>query len=152
MTDAEIKKALECHASKDLATCEECPLLNIQDCAYKLSENALDLINRQQAKIEAFEAKTVIQKGLVDRQRAEIERLQKELALKGLEYTLLERDRAKDICDFAEELKTIKAEAIKEFAERLKEKLDCDVHTPEGFYFMVSDTINNLVKEMVGEG
>ncbi len=43
------------------------------------------------------------------------------------------------------------AEAIKEFAERLKEKIDCDVHTSEGFYFMVSDAIDNLVKEMTEE-
>lgn len=45
----------------------------------------------------------------------------------------------------------MKAKAVKRFAERLKEKLDCDVHTSEGFYFMVSDTIDNLVKEMVGD-
>ena len=48
-------------------------------------------------------------------------------------------------------VKTAKAKAIKEFAERLKGKIDCDVHTSEGFYFMVSNAIDNLVKEMVGD-
>ena len=83
-----------------------------------------------------------------NRQQAEIERLQKELALKGLEYTLLERDRAKDICDFAEELKTIKAEAIKEFAERLKTNDFFANFTYKGEAQLI---IDNLVKEMVGD-
>ena len=48
-------------------------------------------------------------------------------------------------------VKEIKSEAIKEFAERLKEKIDCETHTSEGFYFMCIESIDNLVKEMVGE-
>lgn len=54
MTENEIIKALECHKKQDLNTCEKCPLLNIQGCAYKLSENALDLINRQKDEIEGL--------------------------------------------------------------------------------------------------
>jgi regulator of replication initiation timing len=48
------------------------------------------------------------------------------------------------------DLKTAKTKAIREFSERLKEKVDCDIHTSEGFYFMCIEAIDNLVKEMVG--
>lgn len=59
MTDAEIIKALECHANPDLTSCTECPLLNIQDCCYLLSKEAVDLINRQKAEIEDLKRKVV---------------------------------------------------------------------------------------------
>lgn len=40
MTDAEIVKALECHKERELETCSKCPLLNIEGCAYELSQPA----------------------------------------------------------------------------------------------------------------
>ena len=46
----------------------------------------------------------------------------------------------------------IKAEAIKEFAERLKEQLDDFYYsTDEDALLDADDAIDNLVKEMVGE-
>lgn len=57
----------------------------------------------------------------------------------------------KNKADFAEVkhgLKTAKAEAIKEFAERLKKK----AYEGQGFYSVITvSDIDNLVKEMVGE-
>ena len=55
MTDAEIKKALECHADPDVKACKICPYEGNKQCAYLLSEDALDLINRQQARIKELE-------------------------------------------------------------------------------------------------
>ena len=113
MTDKEIIKALECCASGK--NCEECSL----NCKAPTSKDILDLINRQQA---------------------EIENLQKELASKGLKYSILEREKAEDILGFVDDLKLARAEAIKEFAGRLTKEM-----------YTVGFDIDNLVKEMVGE-
>lgn len=45
MTDNEIIKALECHAS-DAEVCKLCPLTNEEWCSVKLARKTLDLINR----------------------------------------------------------------------------------------------------------
>lgn len=110
MNDEEIKKALECFSCTEDG----------------LHENALDLINRQQA---------------------ELERLQKELASKCLEDSLLEREKAEDILVFADDLKRVKSEAIKEFAERLKKEAvtKCDWDN-----CVDVEDIDRLVAEMVG--
>ena len=67
---------------------------------------------------------------LINRQQAEIERLKKRSILNGLKVVNKER-------------KQIKSEAIKEFAERLKENFQ---HIP-----LVVFRIDNLVKEMTEE-
>jgi hypothetical protein len=49
-------------------------------------------------------------------------------------------------------LKNSKSEAIKEFAERLKQKIECDLcYGGASDYLRVIDKIKILVKEMVGE-
>lgn len=52
MNDEDIKKALECCIS---LSCEGCPLKNNHGCLTISDENALDLINRQQAEIERLQ-------------------------------------------------------------------------------------------------
>lgn len=75
-------------------------------------------------------------------QKAEIERLKKR-------NTLLLKNKCKDINTAR---KIIKSEAIKEFAERLKEKADDYVLAEGEFKTMIfADDINNLVKEMMGD-
>jgi hypothetical protein len=54
MTDNEIIKALECH-SNDYSFCMECPFSQRGECSCELARNALDLINRQKAKIKELE-------------------------------------------------------------------------------------------------
>ena len=112
MTDEQIIKALECcGVNRDCAGCpkEKEPY----GCYFVLCGGALDLINRQ---------------------KAEIERLQKQLK-KGIDL----RDSV---------FKIVKAEAIKEFAERVKDKI------PKRCKMDGIDTVNvyiyidNLVKEM----
>lgn len=72
LTDIEIKKALECCGDKH-KKCDNCPAMGYE--CIELERNALDLINRLQAKIKNFDEKTVIQRGMIDRQKAEIEAL-----------------------------------------------------------------------------
>lgn len=73
----------------------------------------------------------------INRQEAEIERLK-------------EKNRLACQCT-PKAIRRAKSEAIKEFAERLKEKMFC-----EDFLLCepcdMADIIDNLVKEMVGEG
>ena len=105
MTDNEIIKALEgaiLNAKK-----YDSKVWSIE--VYKL-ENALDLINRQQAEIER------------------------------LKEFIVETRR----CD-----KEIKSEAVKEFAEKLKNKWFDEHYDSPNIDF--DDFIDNLLKEMVGE-
>lgn len=114
MTDKEIIQALECCRDCCCKQCETEP--DFQD--------ALDLINRQQAEIERLKKKNKI----VDLNRR---------------MALLEKQPLYD------KIKTIKAEAIKEFAERLKQYL---LLTKNGQMSVISfENIDYLVKEMVGD-
>ena len=126
MTDKEIIKALECCIkAKTNADCEalKCPFY----------DNEIDIcmyVNNE----EVLYANAL---DLISRQQAEIEELKKVV-----------------IDDYASEYDSkIRAEAIKEFADRLKkEKYSvCAGHGISECVVYVYD-INNLVKEMVGEG
>lgn len=94
MTDNEIIKALECCTQQH--KCNECPYLMEHHlvCNYHLYKDTLDLINRQQA---------------------EIDRLQAECG----NQSVLWSKHFEGIFETAKE--TVKTEAIKEFAEMLKE-------------------------------
>lgn len=95
----------------------------------KFSIAVLDLINRQKAEIERLTAKILVKDNVNDYNTAQL-RIARE------------------------ELRTAKSEAIKEFAERLKETMrledDCDYDCENCFYdcnkYML--TIDDLVKEM----
>lgn len=165
MTDKEIIKALKvCAKNETPFCCGECELGKNNsscDCVDRLLKLSLDLINRQQAENkELKKEKYRLQKALnqaedcLDIAKAEIENLQKELASKGLKYSLLEREKAKDISGFVDDLKLARAEAVKEFAERLKADIN-----KTWYYELENDThnaralkrVDELVKEMVGE-
>lgn len=116
MTDNDIKKALELCATLDSGNCKKCP------CREICKENDGTL------------TKSILD--LINRQKAEIERLRnstKDIFMKATTHM-------NDICD------KIKSEAIKEFAERLKEKLQWDVEFDNKLVF--ESDIENLVKEM----
>ena len=123
-TDEEIIKALElCNKPADPEICENCPFCSDFKCLYILKANALKLINRQKAEIEKLENARQKQAQFLSEER-------------GQKYELIDK------------LTQVKAEAYKEFAERLKEKklqstLDARICTTE--------MIENLLKEMVGE-
>lgn len=139
-------------------------------------KDALDLINRQKEKIKEFDRKIVIQQGMIDYQKAEIE----ELKEKHAENERVLNDRVQEsvnavskadqkyICTLErsiaakdekierllQKLQQAKSEARKEFAERLKEKLSgTGTNTTYGKFkygIVKSYEIDNLLKEMEG--
>ena len=119
-TDAEIMKALEiCNSTKKGHCLNRCPYYNYSaNCMQSMINDALDLINRQKAEIEKLEKIERFATKTIEKQDAEIELLHKTKQL-------------------------IKSEAIKEFAEKLKERR-CGNTYP---YVLLGD-IDKLVKEM----
>jgi hypothetical protein len=132
MTDNDIIKALEC-CEEDSCGCG-CPRMycgdSVIECKAVLMEHALDLINRQKAKIEELYKENA-------RQRAEIEKLAHccDDCAGCTEW----------ICDCS----NIRAEAITEFAERLKEKRNTLFDAILRFNF--DNVIDQIAKEMKGE-
>ena len=137
---------------------------------------ALDLINRQKAENERLqkeleEAAVTIHdaakryseyKKLIQCQKEEIERLQSILLKFAREISIFENKHNIDTSDFSlipilenkknSIVKQIKAKAIKEFVERLKEKLIDPVETWLTSDVVREEDIDDLVKEMVGDG
>ena len=130
MTDNDIIKAFMCCHSFD-ESCGDCPYKNGDGtfCS-KLLNDVLDLVIRQQA---------------------EIERLQKEVEIE-LDKLNAEKN---DVMYYKDQIKT---EAVKEFADKLKEKISNSIYEYWNFgtggYYLAEDVeedIDNLVKEMVGD-
>ena len=122
MTDTEIIKALECKTKAHCDVCDTKEVVPCEWCIFRYIKHSLDLINRQ---------------------KAEIERLQKE------------NDVIKTNCEsmcmsMPNIAKAERAEAIKDFAERLKKKaihpyLELSVQA------VFLEDIDSLVKEMIEE-
>ena len=62
LTDNEIIKALECCASDNINSCDDCPFYKQCENDEQLSKYALDLINRQKAEIERLDKELIEQK------------------------------------------------------------------------------------------
>lgn len=167
MTDAEIKKALECHSemSYDQNACEKCPILNHWDCGGKMAQHALDLINRQQAEIESvnkradmWHREAELNAAELIKMQAEIERLKTPMLVIDnvnlSEDELREMIRKMPVQVFPDTNERIKAEAIKEFEEILKkhiESLEYNANTPRKTITvqMLYDQINWILKEVI---
>lgn len=141
MTDNEIITALG-HCS-NTRTCpgehEQCPYANKDECINALCRDTLELINRQKAEIERLTARNF------------------ELSEKGEKVCIalknhIAEDGKKVDERIAEVGKTIKAEAVKEFAERLKLRAytECSI-TGYKYQVIQIEEIDDLLKEMVGE-
>ena len=107
MTDEQIIKALECCYIGMGNMCSKCSLSKMEYCEYELHKCSLDLINRQ---------------------KAEIERLKQELEESELSTDITEtilEEKNKDISDliFKE-----RSNAIMEFAEGVKEGADKKIY------------------------
>ena len=113
MTDNEIIKALECCNRNDYGGCDDCPFYHRCVNNERLSIFTLALINRQKAEIERL-------KGKVDMYEEERKY-----------HFEMSRQRI--------------AEGIKEFAERIK------LLNQENLIIW-NEQIDNLAKEMVGDG
>lgn len=149
MNDNDIIKALECCANANwIDECEGCPLYDTEKCINTVMQNALDLINRQKAEIEKYE---------------------KEHNEKFNKWMVLDEQTRKRYAELYEEAKgVVRAEAIKGFAERLKESISNMEYTANikrktvsvetlytqvnwVFHEIVPKTIDSLVKEMTEE-
>lgn len=129
MTDNDIKKALELCATLDSGNCKKCPCREIcKENDGTLTKSILDLINRQKETIERLEKESN------DKERAYTD-----------EYCL-RKEWQRRCRELLEEKQNAESEAIKEFAERLKEKLQWDVEFDNKLVF--ESDIENLVKEM----
>ena len=123
MTDNEIVKALECCMGCD---CKHCPYYDgktdneAAHCKDSLIMDALKLVNSQKSHIDWL-----------------------------IDYNQNIRCANADILVMCvDDIKEARAEAIKEFAERLSERAP---HITEERFFILRDEIDNLVKEMTEE-
>ena len=122
-TDDEIIRALECCVT--IGGCDNCPFYNNASCGINLRRYARALINRQKAEVKRLE-----------KQNAEM--LISETAEFHIPMEIAFRARTAHPI-----FREIKAEAIKEFAERLKEKIRVMDRI-----IIYGEDIDNLVKEM----
>lgn len=132
MKDEQTIKAL--HLCANTEGCRECPLHSMYsaNCIKKLMNNTLDLIERQQEKIEAIiNGQETLSKALVTKD-AEIERLEAE----------------KD--NLIRTYKECMTDAIKEFAEKIKERkyLSSDWSHGEHPFVVEEDDIDDVLYEM----
>lgn len=130
-TDDEVIKALEWCENQGVE-CRKCPLIHTKArCYSEVKKLAAALINRQ---------------------KAEIERLHSEVKEKTETIDFL-KDQAVgwsiDFCNLKAKLNTAKAEAIKEFAERLHERL---YSIPTVYNSHFGRMIDTIVKEMTEGG
>ena len=132
MTDEQIIKALErCYQHRACCYCN-----SLEECGSTkdLTTSALDLINRQKTEIDILIRKKETLRDEVAEQQAEIERLREEnTALDGANVLLTVT------------LQNARAEAIKEFAERLKDQAYINNYCN---LVINTESIDNLVKEM----
>jgi hypothetical protein len=149
MTDKEIIQALEC-CIKPTSDCENCPYYKNDECFDMAKGDALNLIVRQQAEIGIKTEQRLWTESsnrdliniLKERTeelktaQAEIEKLKADI--RTVDQDLYELDRP---------LTEIKAEAIKEFAEKLADVFYS--HDKGDTY--VREVVYNLAKEMAGE-
>ena len=135
-TDEEVIKALElCYDAQ--IRCHKCSYRKRLACMRCVQKDALDLINRQKAEIEKM--RKVVNADLV------ITRRRSGKSAYANEIIRIKTD-------------LIKAKAIKEFAERLTnrimDKIEASYDAPDGEIYFITDVyedIDNLEKEMTEE-
>lgn len=142
LKEEEIIKALECcKMPVGSGACNNCPLKNIRDnlqkediksCTTVMMESTLALINRQKAEIERLQEENKKQK----------------LILESIEHTI---HPLPFVTNFDEAITNAKSETLKELSERL-ESGEYGLYDWEykEFVYPQSD-IDNLLKEMAGE-
>lgn len=153
LTDKQIIKALECCVKDDFLCDGRCAGQMIDcdtkhACRLSLLKKSLDLINRQKAENEYLQKEYIPEIARATKRTDELAfeemrktaRLQEENERYKHSIRLLEKD-----------VQTAKSEAVKEFAERLKEKFAPlpPQHLICGYN--VFSLLDNLVKEMAGE-
>lgn len=160
-TDEGIIKALECtlgmhnNDAEFSMDCRGCAFerdeICDENCSDGIAKVALDVISRQKAKIERLQKEV----SLVSIQFQDWQERAEEYKLKIKNLQNVISSQQIEVSENIE--KQIKAEAYKEFAERLKDEIrlndDCDYNCRECYYECKDYVIpvDNLLKEMVGE-
>ena len=159
MTDNEIIKALELCANRTIHSCKFCPC-NSSGCACneKLNGGALDLINRQNAEIDRLKNELHGKVDYIHEQREVINDLKDKYNKKGLTVEVaFDKEQLEKIVQdcvkkgYELQINEIRNEAIREFAELIKEKskiLSYVIYSKLSF----SNKIDDLVKEMMEGG
>ena len=146
MTDNEIIKALECCNDCD---CKGCPCNSDSECKGIDDAEILDLIKRQQAEIEELQSEIT----LLKQSNANLQEL-----YQGEKEKVA--NAKQKVIDIAKALKTAKADAIKEFANRLKSLFNFDsIPAPRdewdrGYDYAIrelDEEIDGYVKKMLGD-
>lgn len=149
MTDKKIIKALEI-CTEGIYICDkDCPYYDVKSdtrtsyCKFELLGDALDLINRQQAESNS------LQEAIENRKEAD------RISLDAYEQLLYEVDYQQREIERLKKYNTDVAykhydDGIKEFAEKLKRELDMISYETAFEYQDTIETIDDLVKEMVG--
>lgn len=140
ITDDELIKDLKCCLLEDCERCKkDWSCVSQWDCMRNLMRHTLNFINRLKAIICDKNILIDCLKNKINRQKAEIERLEdSNKRLKEAVGLMLNNDNGVEL---------IKSEAIKEFAERLKNS-----ETGKRFLMVNFNDIDNLVKEMTEGG
>lgn len=169
MTDNNIIKALECCILKENCaekSCELCPYEINYECRETMFQDAINLIKHLKHENEILEAKhnclahlSIKSDDLVNRQKAEIARLQKtqddidNFARDLCKERVLKGKAIADFEDLQEYIRKEKSEAIREFAEKLKQQaFECDIYLRFGKKHFAKAVavvdIDRLVEEM----
>lgn len=154
LTDKEIIKALEWYVSKFKNT--GYVYLDVDGTKFVSTQEVLDLITRQQAENENLKVEKQSLRSAANSLKMHYEEAQAEI--KGLNaknmLTVSEKNAFRtSFYNGLKQLKTAKAEAVKEFTKTLKEFMHNKFKTLDEYEFeyITERDIDNLVKEMVGE-
>ena len=136
---SKVLKGLECCLNYE-DSCKPCPYMGEEDCSSKSLNDAINLIisqkeenERLEKEIERLDIELKAMRGAANSYKAEVE-----IYKSGM------MANAKVVKQLTKELKITKAEAIKEFADRLKR----EAYIERGFMTFSYVAIENLVKEM----
>ena len=167
MTDNEIIKALEWYVSKFKNT--GYVYLDVDGTKFVSTQEVLDLITRQQAKIESLKVENQSLRTAgnslkmhYEEAQVEIERLGKieieidDFCRRLCRMRMLNGSAIASYEDLQNYIQEEKSEAVKNFAERLKEKankmeLVCSGALVRRDYTIDEEILDNLVKEIIGE-
>lgn len=166
LTDAEVKKALEyCSQQGVTSECERC---KVKGCRSELIKLALDLINRQEDKCKAYkhyydECLKDLKNANAENEnlKAEVKRLQNAYKQCAWERDIFAEDMKEEIkkdCSYLMlDIKTIKAEAYKEFAEEYKDQIKnyTGIFTDDGFMVnleAVLSAVDFIKNKLVDDG
>lgn len=155
LTDEDVVEGLErCISTTTAEACEGCPFNKQNLCdkdQWVLERYALDLIKRQKAENDSAKAKIEICAEVIERQDAEIKRVKEcpkcvyEYDGEVTEYCI------QGLCSNFKTVEQIKAEAYKEFAEKLKDAAMSCLKGGKYYKIITTRCIDTLLKEMVGE-